>query len=334
MFKCNFCCKDLSKIIIKNGPTGPMGPAGPQGEMGVTGPTGPTGPAGSGMGITGPTGPTGPTGLTGAIGSTGPTGETGAIGPTGPTGQIGATGPTGPANFSTVNPYQLYVRSGTIGGTGAQNNPLPSIEDAIDLVQNGGFIFVEDGFYPVSESITLSKNNVTIKGIPNSTIYLTANVPALLITGNGNVIEGLTFTSDNPYPVEFIQIGGSNNKISQNIIYGPSQAGSSDTWITNRGIVTQGSTTNTWIDDNILYSLRQCGYLNPNSTGYITHNVCFNSRGWVVDQALFQFSSNSWGSPANAVDIALLSGTTSGVPYDSVSQLENNNSQATISDQR
>ncbi len=261
-------------------------------------------------------------------------GEIGPTGPTGTTGSTGATGPTGPANFTTVNPYQLYVRSGTIGGTGAQNNPLPSIEDAIDLVQNGGFIYVEDGFYPVDGTINLTKSNVTIQGLPNSTVYLIANTPALLITGNGNVIKGLKFTSDTPYPVEFIQIGGNNNKISENIIYGPTQSGSSDTWVVNRGIVTQGSTTNTWIDDNIIYSLRQCGYLNPNSTGYITHNVCFNTRGWVVDQALFQFSGNSWGSPANAVDIALLSGTTSGVPYDSISNLQANNSNANISDQR
>ena len=73
---------------------------------------------------------------------------------------------------------------------------------------------------------------------------------------------------------------------------------------------------------------------NPNSTGYITHNVAYNTRGWVVDQALFEFSGNSWGSPANAVDIALLSGTTSGVPYDNISQLQSNNANANISDQR
>ncbi len=80
--------------------------------------------------------------------------------------------------------------------------------------------------------------------------------------------------------------------------------------------------------------MRQAGYLNPNSSGYIVDNVTYNTRGWVVDGALYQFSGNSWGSPANDVDIALLSGTTTGVPYDNTTQLSNNNSQATISDQR
>lgn len=291
----------------------------------------------SNAGSTGPTGPTGsvgPTGPTGLIGPTGPTGEqgpTGLIGPTGPTGEQGPTGPTGTLG---LNLSQLYVRSGTIGGIGTQENPLPSIEDALAIVKNNGFIIVEAGTYPVSETININKNGITISGKPNAVVLLTDTVIPFLVSGFGNVVEGLTFTSDNPYPVEFIQVGGNYNKIANNIIYGPTQMGSSDTWITNRGIVTQGNTTNTLIDNNIIYSLRQAGYLNPNSSGYITHNVVYNTRGWVVDQALFEFSGNSWGSPANAVDIALLSGTTSGVPYDNLTNLQENNSKANISDQR
>lgn len=64
------------------------------------------------------------------------------------------------------------------------------------------------------------------------------------------------------------------------------------------------------------------------------YNVVYNTRGYVVDQAIFTFSGNSWGLPANAVDIALLAGTATGAPYDPLSALESNNSNATISDQR
>lgn len=63
-------------------------------------------------------------------------------------------------------------------------------------------------------------------------------------------------------------------------------------------------------------------------------NTVYNTRGYVVDGAVVQFSGNSWGLPANAVDIALLAGTQSGAPYDPVSELESNNSSATVSDQR
>ena len=80
--------------------------------------------------------------------------------------------------------------------------------------------------------------------------------------------------------------------------------------------------------------MRQSAYLNPNTTGYIVDNVVYNTRGFVVDVALFIFSGNSWGSPENAVDIALLVGTTMGPPYDNLPELINSNSVATISDQR
>lgn len=85
---------------------------------------------------------------------------------------------------------------------------------------------------------------------------------------------------------------------------------------------------------NIFHTLRQPAYLNPGSTGTIQDNVVYNTRGYVVDQAVFVFSGNSWGLPANAVDIALLAGTATGAPYDPLSALEASNSGASISDQR
>jgi hypothetical protein len=83
-----------------------------------------------------------------------------------------------------------------------------------------------------------------------------------------------------------------------------------------------------------LISLRQPAYLNPNSTGNILDNVVYNTRGFVVAQAIFIFSSNSWGIPANAVDIALLVGTIIGAPYDPLSALSQSNSSAIVSNQR
>ena len=119
-----------------------------------------------------------------------------------------------------------------------------------------------------------------------------------------------------------------------NQIYGPEQQGDSSTWVVNRGFVTQVVATNLLARNNIFYSLRQPAYLNPNSTSIIMDNVAFNTRGYIVDRAVFLFSENSWGIPQNVVDIALLSGTKTGAPYDPLSALEASNSSATISDQR
>ena len=72
-------------------------------------------------------------------------------------------------------------------------------------------------------------------------------------------------TSDAPYPVEFIQIGGDGNQILNCQIYGPVQPGDSSTWVVNRGFVTQGNAINLPVRNNVFHMLRQPAYLNPGS---------------------------------------------------------------------
>ena len=300
----------------------------------ITGPIGPTGPTGA----IGPTGSTGLEGATGATGATGPTGPTGAIGPTGPQGAEGATGATGPTGATgsiEANPYNLYVQAtANPGGDGSQNAPFETIEQALTIARPNSIINILSGTYPITDQISINIPGLTIKGMAGSVILLEAPIIPFLCNSDNITIDGLTMTSDIAYPVEFIQIAGNNNQILNCQIYGPNQSGDSSTWVVNRGFVTQGNTMNLLVRNNIFHTLRQPAYLNPNSTGTIMDNVVYNTRGYVVDQAIFLFSGNSWGIPENAVDIALLSSTTTGAPYDPLSALIANNSNATISDQR
>lgn len=338
------------------GPTGPTGPTGPSGADGATGPTGaagipgPTGPTGAtgatgpaGDITSGPTGPTGPTGPAGAVGPTGPTGAgaPGAAGPTGPTGAAGATGPTGPTGPTGAtgsvqpNPYDLYVQSdAAAGGDGSQAAPFQTIDEALAAVEPDGTIHVLRGTYPITQQLVVNKPGVTIQGTAGAEVLLKAPIVPFLLTGGDDTLDGLTITSDQPYPVEFIQVAGDGNQVLNCQIYGPDQAGDSSTWVVNRGLVTQVGSTNLLVRSNIFHTLRQPAYLNPSSTGTFMDNVCYNTSGYVVDRAIFLFSGNSWGLPANAVDIALLSGTLTGAPYDPLSALEASNSSATVSDQR
>lgn len=329
---------------------GATGPTGPAGAAGVTGPTGPAGPAGAGAtgptgptGVTGPTGPTGPAGAgapgpTGPTGASGPAGAAGATGPTGPTGAEGAagpTGPTGPTGSIQPNPYDLYVRADAApGGDGSQAAPYQTIAEALAAVEPDGVIHVMRGTYPITQQLALTKPGLTIRGSAGAEILLQAPVVPFLLGGGDETIDSLTMTSDQAYPVEFIQAVGSGDRILNCDIYGPQQPGDSSTWVVNRGLVTQPGATDILVQGCIFHSLRQPAYLNPGSSGTIMHNVCYNTRGYVVDGADFLFSGNSWGLPANAVDIALLAGTASGAPYDPLSALEASNSSATISDQR
>lgn len=356
---------------ITSGPTGPTGPAGvtgptgptgagapgPTGPTGASGATGPTGPTGAGLpgptgptgaagapGVTGPTGaaglagPTGPTGESGLPGPTGPAGAAGVTGPTGPTGETGAagpTGPTGPTGSVQPNPYDLYVQSdAAAGGDGSQAEPFQTIAEALAAVEPDGTIHVLRGTYPITQQLAVSKPGVTIRGTAGAEVLLKAPIVPFLLNGGDDTIDGLTITSDQPYPVEFIQVAGDGNQILNCQIYGPNQAGDSSTWVVNRGFVTQIGATNLLVRSNIFHTLRQPAYLNPASTGTLMDNVCYNTRGYVVDRAIFVFSGNSWGLPANAVDIALLSGTLVGAPYDPLTALEASNSSATVSDQR
>lgn len=297
-----------------------LGPTGPTGPTGAEGPPGPTGPAGGGGGTVGPTGPTGPAG---------------AEGPTGPTGATGATGPTGPAGSVTPDPYQLYVQADAApGGDGTPDAPFQTIDQALAVAPSNGTIHVRRGTYPVTQQMTVSTPGLTIQGAAGAVVLLQAPVVPFLCDGGDDTIAGLTITSDAPYPVEFLQFAGDGNQLLDCRIYGPPQVGDSSTWVVNRGFVTQGNTTDLLVQGNVFHTLRQPAYLNPGSTGSILHNVTYDTRGFVVDGATFLFSGNSWGLPANAVDLALLAGTPAGAPYDPLTALEASNSSATVSDQR
>lgn len=352
---CGNCCPPCRWVCSVPGPVGPPGPTGPTGPAGAAGAPGPAGPAGTpgptgpagAAGMTGPTGPagaagvpgpTGPAGAAGAPGPTGPAGAAGAPGPTGPTGAAGIPGPTGPtgaAGALAPNPYQLFVQADAApGGDGSQDAPFSTIAQALAVARSGGTIQVLRGTYPITQQLAVTTPGLTIQGAAGAVILLQAPVVPFLLSGGDDTIDGLTMTSDAPYPVEFIQLAGDGNRILDCQIYGPNQPGDSSTWVVNRGFVTQGNATNVLAQGNVFHSLRQPAYLNPGSTGTIIQNVVYNTRGFVVDGATFLFSGNSWGLPANAVDIALLSGTPSGAPYDPLAQLEASNSSATVSDQR
>lgn len=271
-------------------------------------------------------------------GSTGPTGAAGLPGPTGPTGAAGLPGPTGPtgaAGSLDPNPYNLYVQaSAAPGGDGSQAAPFQTIEQALAVAQPGGIVHILRGDYPIAQQIVVNTPGLTLRGAAGAVILLQAPVIPFLCSAQDVTLDGLTMTSDNPYPVEFIQIAGDGNRVLNCLIYGPDQPGDSSTWIVNRGLVTQGNATNLLVRDNVFHTLRQPAYFNPGSTGMVIHNVVYNTRGFVVDRATLLFSGNSWGLPANAVDLALLAGTATGAPYDPLSALEASNSSATISDQR
>ena len=190
----------------------------------------------------------------------GVTGPTGPIGPTGPQG-ISVIGPTGPTGSVDPNPYDLYVQStAASGGNGSQLSPFQTIPQALAVAEPNSIINVLSGTYPVTEQNTLNIPGLILKGRAGTLVLLQASVIPFLCNSDNITIDGLTMTSDNPYPVEFIQIRGNNNQILNCQIYGPNQSGDSSNLVVNRRFVTQNSITNLLVRNNIFHTLRQPAY--------------------------------------------------------------------------
>lgn len=234
-----------------------------------------------------------------------------------------------------VDPENIRVEAGSIGGDGSIAHPFGSISEGINAVVPGGTVHVAAGTYDITTQINLNKAGVTLLGEPGTELILKADIIPLLITGNGATVQTLTMTSDVPYAKEFIQIGAPNVRLIGNTIFGPEQPPPMDNWVVNRAVVSQVNTQNVLLEENTFFSLRTGMYINPDTTGAINNNVVYNTKGgFLVDRALTTFTGNSWGTPPNEFDIVLLPGTTSGPPYDNLVQLSQDNDNANISDQR
>ncbi|HWL26622.1 MAG TPA: hypothetical protein VNR38_23180 [Ureibacillus sp.] len=236
---------------------------------------------------------------------------------------------------SIVDPNNVFVRAGSVGGNGSRANPFGTIQEGITAVNIGGTVHILEGTYPITTQINVNKSDITLLGENDPLLLLEANLIPILITASGVTIDSLTITSDIPYAKEFIQIGANNVSLLNNTIYGPPQALPMSNWIVNRAVVSQVGISNILLEGNTFYSLRTGMYINPNTTGAINNNIVYNTKGgFLVDRAFTTFVGNSWGIPPNEFDIVLLAGTTTGPPYNNIPALKAANNNATVSDQR
>ncbi len=232
-----------------------------------------------------------------------------------------------------ADPNNIYVEAGSVGGNGSMAQPFKTISQGIAAVDPGGTVHVLPGTYQVTSQINMNKAGITLLGHSGAMLILQANIIPILVTGNDAVIEGLTITSNIPYASEFIQIGAANVSLIGNTVYGPPQTLPMDNWVVNRAVVSQNAVSNVLLEGNTFYSLRAGMYINPNTTGKINNNVVYNTKeGFLVDRAFTTFKGNSWGSPPNEFDIVLLTGTTTGPPYNDLPALSAVNNNATMSD--
>ncbi|HEX7041581.1 MAG TPA: hypothetical protein VF202_15800 [Trueperaceae bacterium] len=208
-----------------------------------------------------------------------------------------------------------------------------SLQTAIDAALPGATIEIASGTHTITTTTTVSKR-VTLTGQPGAVIETSGsgfNVLYIPAGGAGTVVEDLTFVKTDKAGVHnLVQIGADDVTIRNNIFSGQWQAGDSDI---TRALEIQGGLSGLLIDGNTVFALRQPAYINggtPGTTGTISNNKVYGTKGWVVDGALMTFSGNTWRSdggtgPSENIDcdIALLAATPNGVPqYDPIADLE------------
>lgn len=75
-------------------------------------------------------------------------------------GEQGVTGPTGATGASgafALDPYNVFVRAGNVGGDGSRANPFGTVEEGYNAVEPYGTVNVLSGTYPVDSQLQIAK---------------------------------------------------------------------------------------------------------------------------------------------------------------------------------
>lgn len=213
-----------------------------------------------------------------------------------------------------------------------------TIQAAVSAANPGDVITVATGTYALSGVVAVNKANLTIQGPPTHDAVITGNISTgsefFNVSATGVTLQDLTIQKTDKTGVQHLIYVGANNLTVQNCdLSGQYVLGENDV---SRAFVSTYGISGLNIVGNNIHGIRQPGYLNGSlaspTTGTITNNTVSGTRGWVIDGALMTFSGNTWSG--NAFDIALLSSTPFGAPYDPLSSLIANNNGAKLSDQR
>jgi len=222
-------------------------------------------------------------------------------------------------------------------GTGTGAAAFLTIQYAINdsRVVAGDTINVAAGMYVVSSQINLNKANLTLSGAGSAStiVQVSGTGERFYITATGVTIDGFGIQKTDKTGVQnIIYIGASNTTITDNEISGQFVIGDGDI---SRAMVTTGGLSGLNISGNTIHHLRQPAYISGVTTGTISNNYVYLTKGWVVEQGDMTFTNNTWGTGANAnvYDIAILSSVGAGYYTDILAMSAANNG-AFIEDQR
>lgn len=188
-----------------------------------------------------------------------------------------------------------------------------TVAAALALANPGDTIRVCPGTYPTAATMNLNKAGIMIQGVgPTRPVLQIAQAQGNIfnITANDVTLDNLEIQKTDVAGVHnLISVTADNFTATNNLIYGPDPG---NTWgasgIVSRAFVISPGRSGLNLANNTIHTLRQPGYLDS-SSGSVTNNVVYGTRGWVVDgaNAIYNIVGNSWGTVENeACDIAMI----------------------------
>jgi len=211
--------------------------------------------------------------------------------------------------------------------------PGMSIQAAIDAALPGDTINVTAGTYVLTTALNVNKD-VTLNGIGNPLIQVSGTGERIIMNTPGATLQGFQIEKTDKVGVQnIIAVNASNLTIQNNKIWGHYIFGEND--ISRAMVVYAGNFTGILITNNEISDLRQPAYISGLSTGMISNNLVYRTRGWVLEGGNLTFTGNTWGTGANAnvYDIAIISAMPS-IYYTDIVAMSAVNNNAFIEDQR
>lgn len=187
------------------------------------------------------------------------------------------------------------------------------------------------GTTTVTTAIPVNKP-LTIKGV-NGGVTTSGGNNVFAITSSDVSVENLTIAKSDKASQQLIALlSGNNVSIKNNTIRGQFVIGEGDV---SRGMVVSSGLTGLTIDGNTIFGLRQPAYVSGTTTGTVSNNYVYGTKGWVLENGDLNFSGNTWGTGnnANVFDIAIIPSVAANF-YTDIVAMANANNDAVIEDQR